>query len=129
MAQGKQVRPNFTRLFSRLRAFNTHQRLAVCCFMSALVNGERIAALIDQIARAHSVCPRCASRQGVRVREAIHIQNVNAYHSRFKRWLHHFNGVATRYLDNYLGWCWAIDLRRIGNAERFLAAALGHFSA
>jgi hypothetical protein len=34
---------------------------------------------------------------------------------------------ATRYLDKYLGWCWAIDLRRIGNAERFLAAALGHF--
>ena len=360
MVQGKQVRPNFTRLFSRLRAFNTHQRLAVCCFMSALVNGERIAALIDQIARARSACPRCASRQfgrhgfanglqryrcsacgktfngltgtplarlrlkgkwlaycdclrdpactvksaaekvqvhantsfrwrhrflhwvkfdrpatlqgiteadetfllesekgnrqgkkqskqqsnkqetdqdkgpkkdqesgqesqqentplgraprkrggvgskrgisrqlvnivvardrggatidfiagrgaltatalhthllpklqrdvllvsdanaaykkfareagidhqsinlrqGVRVREAIHIQNVNAYHSRFKRWLHHFNGVATRFLDNYLGWCWAIDLRRIGNAERFLAAALGHFGA
>jgi hypothetical protein len=44
-----------------------------------------------------------------------------------RRWLHHFNGVATRYLDNYLSWCWAIDLRRIGNAERFLAAALGHF--
>ncbi|WP_426195981.1 transposase [Massilia sp. DWR3-1-1] len=66
MAQGKQVRPDFTRLFSRLRAFNTHQRLAVCCFMSALVNGERIAALIDQIARACSACPRCASRQSGR---------------------------------------------------------------
>ncbi|WP_426197040.1 hypothetical protein [Massilia sp. DWR3-1-1] len=41
MAQGKQVRPNFTRLFSRLRAIHTHQRRAACCFMSALGNAER----------------------------------------------------------------------------------------
>lgn len=59
-------------------------------------------------------------RQGVRVNGAIHVQNVNAYHS-------HFNGVATRYLPNYLGWHWAIDLNRIDCAERFLRAALGVF--
>jgi hypothetical protein len=70
-------------------------------------------------------------RQGVRVRrqfdmvEVIHIRNVNAYHSHFKAWLRHFNGVATRYLDNYLGWQWAIDLRRIADAPTFLRAALG----
>jgi transposase-like protein len=72
-------------------------------------------------------------RKGVRSRrqtdtgEAIHVQNVNSYHSRFKKWLRHFNGVATRYLDNYLGWQWAIDMGRIPNSERFLRAALGHF--
>lgn len=42
---------------------------------------------------------------GSRVKERVfHIQNVNAYHSRLKGWLHRFRGVATRYLPNYLGW-------------------------
>ncbi len=66
--------------------------------------------------------------KGVRVEGGWHIQNVNAYHSRFKEWLRHFHGVATRYLDNYLGWCWAIDMNRIDNATRFLRAALGDFT-
>ena len=35
---------------------------------------------------------------------AYHIQNVNAYHSRFKGWLAPFKGVATKYLASYLGW-------------------------
>src|SRR5690349_20254502 len=42
---------------------------------------------------------------GIRVRDgAFHIQNVNAYHGRLKGWMGRFNGVATRYLPNYLGW-------------------------
>jgi len=328
MAAAKTTPPHFTRLCASLRGLNTSGRLAVCCFMSALVNGERIAALIDQIARERMACPRCASRQfgrhgfanglqryrcracgktfngltgtplarlrlkdkwlayvdclrdpactvkraadkvqvhantsfrwrhrflhwvkddrpaklqgiveademflleshkgakhltrkprqrggvagkrgisaelvnmvvardrsaqtidfiagrgalsaaalhahllpklqtdvilvtdanaayrqfaraagiahewvnlnkGVRSRrrdntgEAIHVQNVNSYHSRFKNWLRHFHGVATRYLDNYLGWQWAIDMGRIASGEQFLRAALGHF--
>jgi len=40
---------------------------------------------------------------------SYHIQNVNAYISRLKRWMCRFNGVATRYLDNYLGWWRMID--------------------
>lgn len=44
-------------------------------------------------------------RQGKRVREgAFHIQNVNAYDSRLKGWMYRFHGVATKYLENYLGW-------------------------
>jgi len=35
---------------------------------------------------------------------AFHVQNVNAYHGRLKGWMGRFNGVATRYLPNYLGW-------------------------
>jgi len=31
-------------------------------------------------------------------------QNVNAYGSRLKQWMHQFHGVATQYLKNYLGW-------------------------
>jgi transposase-like protein len=36
--------------------------------------------------------------------KVLHIQNVNAYGSRFKQWLRRFNGVATKYLPSYLGW-------------------------
>jgi transposase-like protein len=42
--------------------------------------------------------------QGERVRGVYHIQNVNAYTSRLKEWMRRFKGVATAYLDTYLGW-------------------------
>ncbi|MGH8853946.1 MAG: IS1595 family transposase, partial [Telluria sp.] len=64
-------------------------------------------------------------RAGERGRGAVHVQNVNAYHQRFRQWLARFNGVASRYLPNYLGWQWAVDGRRIDTAERLLRAALG----
>ena len=67
-------------------------------------------------------------RQGVRTIGHIHVQNVNGYHGRFKQWLIHFRGVATRYLSNYLGWRWAIDLRRLASADQVLRAALGVFN-
>lgn len=47
---------------------------------------------------------------GIRVVAGVyHIQNVNAYDSRLKDWIRRFHGVATRYLDSYLGWFRAID--------------------
>jgi transposase-like protein len=39
----------------------------------------------------------------------IHINNVNAYHGRFKQWMRRFNGVATKNLPNYLGWRRALE--------------------
>lgn len=66
-------------------------------------------------------------RAGVRVRGALHVQNVNAYHSRFRNWLHRFHGVATRYLPNYLGWRCVLDAGRIDTPEGMLKAAIGHF--
>ena len=48
--------------------------------------------------------------KGVRVQGPWHIQNVNAYHSRLKRWIRRFMGVATSYLDSYLGWFRALDV-------------------
>jgi len=60
-----------------------------------------------------------------RVTGHIHMRNVSGYHGRFRQWLQHFRGVATRYLDNYLGWRWAMDLSRLDSAERILRAALG----
>jgi hypothetical protein len=65
---------------------------------------------------------------GEHVRGAVHVQNVNGYHSRFHKWLRRFNGVATRYLPNYLGWLWAIDQERIRTSETLLRAAIGVFN-
>ena len=61
---------------------------------------------------------------GVRVDGEIHLQNVKAYHARFKTWLRRFNGVASRYLDNYLGWRWAVDGERHTEPDKFLGAML-----
>lgn len=44
-----------------------------------------------------------ASRQE-RSWEGYHIQHVNAYCSELKGWMSRFRGVATKYLDSYLGW-------------------------
>ena len=40
---------------------------------------------------------------GEKRRGALHIQNVNAYHSRMRAWLLPFRGVASRYLSHYFG--------------------------
>ncbi|MBE3024293.1 IS1595 family transposase [Janthinobacterium sp. GW458P] len=66
-------------------------------------------------------------RAGIRVRGAVHVQNVNAYHRRLREWLVVFHGVATRYLPNYLGWRWILDAGRIRSAEALLKATLGAF--
>jgi transposase-like protein len=46
--------------------------------------------------------------QGKRVvkrkKEKYHIQNVNNIHSRLKQWMDRFNGVSTKYLQNYMNW-------------------------
>lgn len=44
-------------------------------------------------------------RKGIYVKKSIfHIQHVNAYHKRLKQFMERFQGVATKYLDNYLYW-------------------------
>jgi transposase-like protein len=43
--------------------------------------------------------------KGERVKDSVyHIQNVNNYHQRLKSWLISFNGVSSKYLNNYLHW-------------------------
>ena len=61
---------------------------------------------------------------GRRARGAIHIQNVNAWHSRFKSWLVRFRGVASRYLANYSGWQRLLDARHLRTPAQWLSAAL-----
>lgn len=64
---------------------------------------------------------------GAHVRGAVHIQNVNAYHGRLKQWLRRFHGVATHFLENYLGWFRCLDTHRANSREGILAMALGKF--
>lgn len=33
-----------------------------------------------------------------------HIQHINAFHNKLKKWMDRFNGVATKYLANYMYW-------------------------
>ena len=82
-------------------------------------------------ARTHRIAHRAVNlRAGERVRydahgTAIHVQNVNAYHRRFREWLARFHGVASRYLPNYLGWHWALDGGRVTSVEQLLSIAIG----
>lgn len=63
------------------------------------------AAIYQSFAKAEGITHhRVNLRQKRRTDGAFHIQNVNAYHGRLKLWMKRFNGVATKYLENYLGW-------------------------
>ena len=59
-----------------------------------------------------------------RARGAIHIQNVNGWHSRFKGWLTRFKGVASRYLAHYSGWQRLLDARAMQMPSQWLCAAV-----
>ena len=64
--------------------------------------------------------------KGEHVHESVlHIQNVNAYASRFQQWLGRFNGVATKYMPSYLGWRrWLEKGHDVVTPKNALAAAL-----
>lgn len=47
--------------------------------------------------------------RGIRVDGPWHVQNVNAFVSRLRLWMRRFKGVATKYLDSYLGWYRMLD--------------------
>ncbi len=50
-------------------------------------------------AREAGIAHACVNlRAKERVRGAVHVQNVNAYHRHFRQWLARFYGVASRYL-------------------------------
>ena len=63
-------------------------------------------------------------RAGRRARGAIHIQNVNGWHSRFKGWLVRFKGVASRYLANYSGWRRLLDAQALRTPAQWLCTAV-----
>ncbi len=38
------------------------------------------------------------------VKKVYHIQHVNSAHTQMKKWINRFQGVSTKYLDNYMKW-------------------------
>lgn len=56
-------------------------------------------------------CEVFVASAGEHGRGYVHVQNVNGYISRLKKWMARFNGVATKYLASYLGWRRMLDLR------------------
>jgi len=83
-------------------------------------DGNRIySAFANALNITHKVINASA---GEHVKEgAYHIQNVNAYDSRLKNWIRHFNGVATKYLESYLGWMRMLDREAGLTPEKVLA--------
>ena len=76
--------------------------------------------------KAHILHVGLVLSKGQRTWGIYHVQNVNAYTSQLKRWMRRFNGVATKYLDSYLGWHRMND--REGDtltANRIFIAAMG----
>lgn len=43
-------------------------------------------------------------KRGRHKEDIYHIQHINSLHSNLKKWMRRFNGVATKYLANYLKW-------------------------
>lgn len=66
-------------------------------------------------------------RKGIYVKKSIyHIQHVNAYHAQLKKFMQRFQGVATKYLDNYLFWFKYINqTKTIDKSERVKQLLLG----
>ncbi len=42
-------------------------------------------------------------------KDIVHINNILIYQNKLKSWISRFNGVSTKYLNNYLSWFRAID--------------------
>ncbi|MGH8601964.1 MAG: IS1595 family transposase [Gammaproteobacteria bacterium] len=86
------------------------------------------AAIYHQAARHIPLAHRQLNlSKGIRVLAKVyHIQNVNAYDSRLKTWMGRFHGVATKYLENYLGWRrWLERHARHPSPSMAIAVALG----
>ena len=63
-------------------------------------------------------------RAGEQARGAIHLNHVNGWHSRFKRWLVRFHGIASRYLLNYSGWRRVLDARQLTTPFQLLVVTI-----
>lgn len=116
----------------RLQKIDAHHIAAV---LRPLIDRDAIlctdgARVYQAVARALGLAHRAINvQQGIRVMEgAFHIQNVNAYDSRLKQWMGRFHGVATKYLENYLGWRRLLERYRQNiSSAACLCEALGRF--
>jgi len=56
--------------------------------------------------------------KGQRIKNKVyHVQNVNNVAARLRKWMQPFNGVATKYLQNYLNWFMVLE-RIKNNSQR-----------
>ena len=105
----------------------TAARLATCLLPvlapDALLISDAAAAYRRFCADAGITHEAINVQAGMRSRGAIHIQNVNAWHSRFKSWLIRFRGVASRYLTHYSGWQRVLDAHCLTTPAQLLCAA------
>lgn len=87
-------------------------------------SGKALSAAAREMGIAHRTINLAA---GIRVvAKVYHVQNVNAYDSRLKEWMHQFHGVATHYLSRYLGWRRLIERTHGSPSPRaVMLAALG----
>lgn len=46
------------------------------------------------------------------------IQHINSYHSQLKKFMRGFNGVSTKYLNNYLAWHNLVNYAKKNDAEK-----------
>jgi len=79
------------------------------------------------LARSHGVALRVVPKNKKhKTIGTLHINNVNAYDQRLKKWMDRFHGVATKNLPNYLGWHRWLDAakKRKTTARRFLIAVI-----
>ena len=93
---------------------------AILCYDSS---AALAAAAKDRGIEPHAI----NSARGERRRGPWPIQNLNAYHSRYKNWMRRFYGVATSYLPNSLGGFRALDRNAQSDAPSatFLALTIG----
>jgi len=117
-----------TRDFHCGRGPVTHRQLEGC-LTPVLAPGSLLisdsAAAYRAFARENGISHEAVNlRAGVRARGAIHLNHVNGWHSRFKRWLARFHGVASRYLIHYSGWRRVLDARCLTTPAQLLAAAI-----
>ena len=52
------------------------------------------------------------SKKQYKKKGIYYIQHVNSYHKRLKKWMDRFQGVATKYIDNYLFWYRFLELNK-----------------
>ena len=62
--------------------------------------------------------------QKQRVNGPVHVRAANGIHSLFRRFLRPFNGVATKYLANYLEWFRTLEHRHASTRFAFLSSII-----
>jgi transposase-like protein len=72
--------------------------LDLCAAVKAVNNAAE-----DRNSLAHKALIGTANSRGKKG-SPYHIQTVNGFHGHLKTWVTRFKGVATKYLENYVGW-------------------------